>query len=71
MPKVFAAIAAGVILSCLVGILYAIPVMLIWDNTIVEIFPGVKPISIFQSWGIVILVNIFSNCGTIVETKVK
>ena len=43
MPKIVAAIAAGVILSCLVGILYAIPVMLIWDNIIVEIFPGVKP----------------------------
>ena len=71
MPKIVAAVLASAILSALVGILYAIPVMLIWDNTIVEVFPGIKQITIFQAWGIVLLVNIFSNCGSTVNVKVK
>jgi len=67
--KIVAAFVAAMVLGALIAILYAIPVMLIWNYTLVAVIPSLKEISLPQAMCIVILVNIFHNCKNSVEIK--
>jgi hypothetical protein len=71
MPKIAAAIITATLLGSLVAILYAIPLMLIWNNTLVAAIPSLKEISLLQAMCIVILVQMFHNCKTSVEFNTK
>lgn len=59
----------------LMGLLWAIPTMLLWDWLMPELF-GLSTITIWQAWGLNILAGIFfknqkSNNGTNKTTKKK
>lgn len=71
MPKIAAAIITATLLGSLVAILYAIPLMLIWNNALIAAIPSLKEISLPQAWAIVILVQMFHNCKTSVEFNTK
>lgn len=60
---------AGIIL--LMGLLWALPTMLLWDWLMPELF-GLSTITIWQAWGLNILAGIlFKNTNTINSKKEK
>lgn len=43
----------------LIGLLFSLPVMWLWNGCLVPAVTGVKEIGWLQSWGLMILVNLF------------
>ena len=66
MPVLLALIFA-VLLIVIVGLLFSLPVMLLWNGCLVGAVAGVSEITWLQAWGIMILFGILFK--TNVETK--
>lgn len=50
-----------IITIVILGLLFAIPVMWMWNDCLVSAVTFAKPISLLQAWGINILAGILSN----------
>ena len=48
-----------IIFGALVGLVFSLPVMLLWNGCLVPAITGVNEITWLQAWGLMILVNIF------------
>ena len=60
MEKIIAAVAlaiGGVALIAVVGLLFSLPVMWLWNVALVPAIPGLVKIGWLQAWGILILCN--------------
>ena len=60
MEKFIAAIAlaiGGIALIAVVGLLFSLPVMWLWNVALVPAIPGLIQIGWLQAWGILILCN--------------
>ena len=60
MEKFLAAIAlavGGIALIAVVGLLFSLPVMWLWNVALVPAIPGLAKIGWLQAWGILILCN--------------
>jgi hypothetical protein len=60
MEKFIAAIAlaiGGIALIAVVGLLFSLPVMWLWNVALVPAIPGLVKIGWLQAWGILILCN--------------
>lgn len=60
MEKFIAAIMlaiGGIALLAVLGLLFSLPVMLLWNIALVPAIPGLVQISWLQAWGILILCN--------------
>lgn len=60
MEKFIAAIMlaiGGIALLAILGLLFSLPVMWLWNGCLVAAIPGIKPIGWLQAWGILILCN--------------
>lgn len=58
MSKIIGAlvmIGAAIITIIVLGLLFALPVMLLWNSCLVSAVTFAKPISLLQAWGINIL----------------
>jgi hypothetical protein len=52
-------IVGAIIFGAIVGAVFSLPVMLLWNGCLVPAITGVNEISWLQAWGLMILVNIF------------
>ena len=60
MEKFIAAIMlaiGGIALLAVLGLLFSLPVMFLWNIALVPAIPGLAEISWLQAWGILILCN--------------
>ena len=60
MEKFIAAIAlaiGGIALIAVIGLLFSLPVMWLWNVALVPAIPGLVQIGWLQAWGILILCN--------------
>jgi hypothetical protein len=60
MEKFIAAIAlaiGGIALIAVIGLLFSLPVMWLWNIALVPAIPGLAEIGWLQAWGILILCN--------------
>lgn len=58
----------GLVVVIALGLLFSLPVMLLWNACIVAAIPGVKTIGWLQAWGILVLCGLlFKNSS--VSTK--
>ena len=60
MEKIIAAIVlavGGVVLIAVIGLLFSLPVMLLWNTALVPAITGIAKIGWLQAWGILILCN--------------
>ncbi len=60
MEKFIAAIAlaiGGIALIAVVGLLFSLPVMWLWNVALVPAIPGLVKIGWLQAWGILVLCN--------------
>ena len=60
MEKFIAAIMlafGGIAFIAVVGLLFSLPVMLLWNIALVPAIPGLAEIGWLQAWGILILCN--------------
>jgi hypothetical protein len=60
MEKFIAAVAlaiGGIALIAVVGLLFSLPVMWLWNVALVPAIPGLVEIGWLQAWGILILCN--------------
>jgi hypothetical protein len=60
MEKFIAAIAlaiGGIALIAVIGLLFSLPVMWLWNVALVPAIPGLVEIGWLQAWGILILCN--------------
>jgi hypothetical protein len=48
-----------IIFGAIVGLVFSLPVMLLWNGCLVPAITGVNEITWLQAWGLMILVNIF------------
>ena len=64
MNKIFAVLGAAILVIVFVGLLMSLPVMLLWDWLMPELF-GLKEITWLQAWGILVL------CGLLFKTHVS
>ena len=58
MEKFIAAIMlviGGIALIAVLGLLFSLPVMWLWNAALVPAIPGIKTIGWLQAWGILIL----------------
>ena len=53
--KLIGLLIAGVAIVVFVGLLFSLPVMLLWNATLVPAIPGIKTIGWVQAWGILML----------------
>ncbi len=47
----------GIVLIAVIGLLFSLPVMLLWNIALVPAIPGLVQIGWLQAWGILILCN--------------
>ncbi len=64
MAAVVGLILAGIVLIIVVGLLLALPVMLLWNYCLVGAVSIVNEITWLQAWGILVL------CGLLFKTHV-
>ena len=60
MEKIITAVVlaiGGVALIAVIGLLFSLPVMLLWNIALVPAIPGIAKIGWLQAWGILILCN--------------
>ena len=60
MEKIIAAVVlaiGGVALIAVIGLLFSLPVMLLWNIALVPAISGIAKIGWLQAWGILILCN--------------
>ena len=60
MEKFVAAIMlaiGGIVLIAVIGLLFSLPVMWLWNVALVPAIPGLAKIGWLQAWGILILCN--------------
>lgn len=65
--KVIVLIAGSAVIIIASGLLWSLPVMLLWNACVVAAIPGVKAIGWLQAWGILILCGLLfknSSVGT-------
>lgn len=55
LAKVIGVVVLGVIVIAIVGLLFSLPVMWLWNGCLVAAIPGIQPIGWLQAWGILIL----------------
>jgi hypothetical protein len=65
--KILTAIIGVVVLVILLGLLFSLPVMLLWNGCLVGAITGINEISWLQAWGIMILFGLLFKSS--VETK--
>ena len=68
MEKFIAAIMlviGGIALIAVLGLLFSLPVMWLWNAALVPAIPGIKTIGWLQAWGILIL------CGFLFKPTVS
>ena len=53
--KLIGLLIAGVAVVVFVGLLFSLPVMLLWNAALVPAIPGIKTIGWLQAWGILML----------------
>ena len=53
--KIIGLLVAAVAVTVFFGLLFSLPVMLLWNACLVAAIPGVKEIGWLQAWGILIL----------------
>lgn len=62
MDKILSAVTAIVIgvvvVAAVVGLLFALPVMWLWNSCLVPAVPGIKEVGFMQAWGLLILCSI-------------
>lgn len=61
--KVSAALAVGLTIAIVVGLILSLPVMLLWNYFLVDAITGIKEIGWMQAWGILVL------CGLLFKTN--
>lgn len=63
--KLIGLLAAAAGLIVFFGLLFSLPVMLLWNSCLVPAIPGIKTIGWLQAWGINILCGfLFKNSST-------
>lgn len=65
--QILIALIGVVVLVVFLGLLFSLPVMLLWNGCLVGAITGVSEISWLQAWGIMVLFGILFK--TNVETK--
>lgn len=63
--EVFTVLVAVVALIIAVGLLFSLPVMLLWNGCLVGAISGVNEITWLQAWGILVL------CGLLFKTTLS
>jgi len=53
--KLIGLVIAWVAIAVLVGLLFSLPVMWLWNAALVPAIPGIKTVGWFQAWGILML----------------
>jgi len=53
--KLIGLIVASVVVAVVVGLLFSLPVMWLWNAALVPAIPGIKTIGWLQAWGILML----------------
>ena len=53
--KVIGLAALGFVIVTFIGLLFSLPVMLLWNDCLVPAVAGVKEIGWLQAWGLMIL----------------
>lgn len=66
--EIILALILVVALICAVGLLFSLPVMLLWNGCLVGAIGGVNEITWLQAWGILILFGLLFKGG---DTKVS
>jgi hypothetical protein len=56
-----------VLFGAIVGLIFSLPVMWLWNGCLVPAVSGVNEISWLQAWGLMVLINLFLK--TSVSTK--
>ena len=68
--EIILALLLVVVLVCVVGLLFSLPVMLLWNGCLVGAISGVNEITWLQAWGILILFGLlFKSSDTSVTKK--
>lgn len=68
--EIILALLLVVVLVCVVGLLFSLPVMLLWNGCLVGAVSGVNEITWLQAWGILILFGLlFKSSDTSVTKK--
>jgi len=65
--QILIALIGVVVLVVFLGLLFSLPVMLLWNGCLVGAIAGINEISWLQAWGIMVLFGILFK--TNVETK--
>ena len=55
----------AVALVCVIGMLFAWPLMMLWNSCLVPALPGIREIGWVQAWGIMIV------CGLLFKNSVS
>ena len=53
--KLIGLVIAWLVVIVVVGLLFSLPVMLLWNAALVPAIPGIKTIGWLQAWGILML----------------
>ncbi len=53
--KLIGLIVASVVVAVVVGLLFSLPVMWLWNAALVPAIPGIQTIGWLQAWGILML----------------
>jgi hypothetical protein len=68
--EIILALLLIVVLVCVVGLLFSLPVMLLWNGCLVGAISGVNEITWLQAWGILVLFGLlFKGSDTKVAKK--
>ena len=57
MPVILA-LTAVVLMIIVLGLIFSLPVMLLWNGCLVGAIAGINPITWLQAWGIMVLFGI-------------
>ena len=59
--KIIGLLLLGLVLSCLLGAVEALVVMVLWNYVLCAIFTSVPTISFWLAWGILIILNVIGS----------
>ena len=60
--KIFGLILVALMVSCLLGAIEALVVMVLWNYVLCAIFTSIPTISFWLAWGVLFILNIISSC---------
>ena len=66
---VIVAVALVLVLAVFIGLLFSLPVMLLWNGCLVGAIAGVNEITWLQAWGILVLCGLLFKSSDVKLTK--